>query len=59
MNKKLTWADIHRKRRGVLKAWLYSLCEQSKHGKEAYNFPQALDIIDAIECCPADRLRGG
>ena len=59
MKKKLRMADVHRKRREVLKNWLHSLCRSPKYGDEAWDFPQTLDIIDAIECCPADRLRGG
>ena len=59
MDKRLTMADVHRKRREVLKNWLHSLCRSSEHRDEAWDFPQTLDIIDAIECCPGDRLRGG
>ena len=59
MDKRLTMADVHRKRREVLKNWLHSLCRSSEYGDEAWDFSQTLDIIDAIECCPGDRLRGG
>lgn len=60
MSKKrmLTKADFNRKRREALKNWLHWLCRSSEYGVEVYDYPQTLDIIDARECCPGDRLRG-
>lgn len=58
MKHKLTMADCHRKRREVLKNWFLGTVEQAR-GKEARDWPQTIDILDAIECCPGDRLRGG